>query len=423
MKKYYNYALALVATLASLSAVAQDKPQIGNGDFESWANYSDANKAPDNWNSFQTAEGQLASMVNAVQVGKSNEVRPGSTGSSSAVIWCRAVKVIIMSVPAQGNLTLGCINAGSTTAASKGNYNFSKIEDEKKSEAFTGKPDSIVAWVKYVPKKELKDYPYARMTAIIHDNNKYITYSQESDDTDENKSHVVAKAESNFESKGGKWQRLSVPFTYTENEDAQYIIINFSTNATPGKGTEGDSLYIDDIEMIYNEPEAPAPVITFVVDGETVETVTYAGEQIIAPEQKEREGYTFAWDQEVPAEPTEDMTITGTWTVNKYTVTYKLDDETVHTEEVEYGAAIPAYVYTTEDESISISEWEGEKYETMPAQDIEYNQSMIAISIKGISNETSAEVFSINGTRSNAVKSGVNIVRKANGSVVKILVK
>lgn len=241
-------------------AMAQsDKPQIPNGDFESWTKYSSSNNAPDYWNSFQTAEGGYASMAKAKQIDKSSNVRPGSTGETSCVIWCRAV----MGIPAQGNMTTGCINAGSMSAANIANYNFDKVSDETKSMKFTGRPDSIVFWTRFVPKKVIADAPTAKFSAIIHDNYQYIAYGLDSNDTEENKSHVVAKAVHQIEAKNGEWQRISVPFEYTENEvNAEYIMLNFSTNAIPGKGTAGDSLYVDDIEVIYNEPAPEGKTFT-----------------------------------------------------------------------------------------------------------------------------------------------------------------
>lgn len=240
-------------------AMAQtDKPQIPNGDFESWTKYSSSNNAPDYWNSFQTAEGGYASMAKAQQIDKSSNVRPGSTGKNSCVIWCRA----IIGIPAQGNMTTGCINAGSMNAADVKNYNFDKVSDESKSMKFTGRPDSIVFWTRFVPKKVIADAPTAKFSAIIHDNYQYIAYGLDANDTEVNKSHVVAKAVHQIESKNGEWQRISIPFEYTGNGvDAEYIMLNFSTNAIPGKGTAGDSLYVDDIEVIYNE-DVPSKTFT-----------------------------------------------------------------------------------------------------------------------------------------------------------------
>ena len=45
-----------------------------------------------------------------------------------------------------------------------------------------------------------------------------------------------------------------MPFDTTgyKATDPAYIMVNFATNSYPGKGTAGDSLYVDDVELIYN---------------------------------------------------------------------------------------------------------------------------------------------------------------------------
>lgn len=237
--------------------VAAGKTQIGNGDFEDWRGATSSNNAPDNWNSFQTAEGNFASFVKAQQVAMKEGGRPGSNGKYYVDIYSRSV----IGVPAQGNLTLGCINAGATSAADKNNYNFSKVADAKKSETIDAIPTAIKAWVKFVPGKANADYPYARIAATIHDEYNYITYGQASDDTEANKSHALAQAEQNFEA--CDWTELTIPFTLTNNAvvDGQlYIIFNASTNASPGKGQDGDHLYIDDIELVYDTDYDKVPV-------------------------------------------------------------------------------------------------------------------------------------------------------------------
>lgn len=314
MKRTVKTLLSLLAVMAFTNAAAQDKPQIGNSDFESWNNYSDNNTAPDNWNSFQTAEGNFAALVKAKQVDRSEDVRPGSAGKYSVAIYSRSVAGVV----AQGNLTLGCINAGSMTASNKNNHNFSKIEDPAKSEAFTGMPDSLVAWVKYVPAGNLPAYPYARIAATIHDGHKYITYGSASDDTPTNKGYVVAAAEANFESKGGVWQRISVPFIYTDNNDPQFIIINISTNAEPGKGTAGDYVYVDDIELIYN-PEVVTYAVSVTSESIRMGSVRVEGLKngkanegsTITITATAKKGYRFVQWSDGVTEPTRDIVVTG----------------------------------------------------------------------------------------------------------------
>lgn len=244
--------------------------QIGNGDFEDWRNVTSSNHAPSNWNSFETAEGGFASMINKQQVEMVEGGRPGSNGLYCVKIYSRDVSLAI----AQGNLTVGCINAGAMTAANKGNHNFSKITDNTKSETISKVPSAIKAWVKFVPGATNANYPNARVSATVHDAYNYITYGQASDDTDENKAHAIAQAELNFPA--CDWTEITVPFVPTGNttDDQMYIVVNFTTNAVPGEGQEGDYLYIDDVELVY--PDEPEPVIynkhiVVTVDGDKLE--------------------------------------------------------------------------------------------------------------------------------------------------------
>lgn len=240
-----------VYVLTVIDDAAAGVTQIGNGDFEDWRGVTNSNHAPDNWNSFETAEGSLASMSSAQQVQMVEDCRPGSDGLYCADIWSRTV----FGVVAQGNITTGCINAGGMTATDKNNYNYSKTSDSKKSETLSQVPTAIRFWAKFVPAAVNEAHPNAHMEAVVHDNYDYITYSDPSYESDEDKSHVIAKARKDFPTTNGEWAEFTVPFEKTDNaaNGQLHIIINLATNADPGQGQAGDHLYIDDVELLYEE--------------------------------------------------------------------------------------------------------------------------------------------------------------------------
>ena len=238
--------------LTVIDDVAAGVTQIGNGDFEDWRGVTDSIHAPNNWNSFETNEGTLASMARAQQVQMVKDGRPGSNGFYCADIYSRNV---MFGIIAQGNLTTGCINAGSMTADDTLNYNYSKISDPAKSETLSKVPTAIRFWAKFVPGKVNTEYPNAHMEAVVHDAYDYITYCKPSYESDEEKAHVLAKARMDFPSTNGEWKEFIVPFESTGvTTDGQiYIIVNLATNAVPAQGQEGDHLYVDDVELVYTE--------------------------------------------------------------------------------------------------------------------------------------------------------------------------
>ena len=250
--------ILLLAALLPCTALAQNRQQINNGDFETWT--FDGENLPNYFNSFQTSDGTWSgtgySSSNR-QVKRSTDIRPGSQGKYSCDIWARKIKVLFISAIAQGNLTTGRVHAGSTSATGSDNYNYSDRDGSNTNNGFknpcampfTGRPDSLVAWVKFVPNGTDSSHPYAKLAAIIHDDCDYRdVYNQTYDQT-----KLVATAANNTIAKTNGWKRLSIPFKYTNNSaQPKYILLSAATNAYPGGGNENDHLYIDDIELIYN---------------------------------------------------------------------------------------------------------------------------------------------------------------------------
>ena len=220
---------------------------ITNGGFEgTWSN-GEVN----GWHSFNSATGSFNSFVSG-QFEQSSDVRAGVTGHS-AKIYSKSV----LNKRANGNCTNGQINAGSTSAgdASK-NYNFSDPSNSGYNTPFAGNPDSLVFWAKYIPGggSVTDESNKARAHAVITTNARY-----QDPETGNSASVRIADATINYKATSSKgWQRLSVPFVYTQldRNSVAYMLITFSTNETPGggnsSGSSPDQVYLDDVEMVYN---------------------------------------------------------------------------------------------------------------------------------------------------------------------------
>ena len=107
--------------------------------------------------------------------------------------------------------------------------------------------------------------------------------------------------------------------------------------------------------------------VTYIVNGETykTESVAYGAEIPVVEEPAAKEGYTFCWSEIPQTMPAKDITIIGTYVANTYTVTYIVDGEFYKTESIVYGDEIPVPIkegYTF----IGLSEIPA----TMPAQNI-----------------------------------------------------
>ena len=234
-----------------LALTAQQVYQLPNPGFENWDNnYASANNEPTNWNGFPSANCTLTiggGTATQTRHERSTDIRPGSTGSYSCKIFATTVNLIISTVTANGNLTTGQINIGSSTPTDgANNYNFTKRSDANLSQPFHGKPDSISFWTKFSCPSTSQ---YARMNCILHDDydmhDPYTTTEQES--------HIVAIAVKEYQQTNGAWVEYRVPFDYNHaSSDAQYILLTFTTNKIAGAGSSSDYVWIDDITMIYH---------------------------------------------------------------------------------------------------------------------------------------------------------------------------
>ena len=221
--------------------------QLPNQSFENWHQSSGTYVEPNGWHSFESATGSLASMAGH-HISQSDDAH---SGDYSALVFSTS----IFGVVANGTMTTGRLNAGSMTAADVSNHAYADVNntdvDGNGDPFYTpmySRPDSLALWVKFKQGKANANYPYATVSAVITDGSYY------QDPEDKEYTNVVAKAKNNTVAQtNGEWVRLSMPFEYTDNDvDPAAILITASTNATPGKGSGGDQLFVDDIEFIYN---------------------------------------------------------------------------------------------------------------------------------------------------------------------------
>ena len=256
MKKFITLMI-----LSALCLGAKAQYQVDNSDFEEGWDDVTYNKItgmePKHWNSFLTGIGDLKSTACKVsQVERiQDDIRPGSTGQHSVKIFDYDVKFWGQHVAyAQGNLTTGCIKMGSMSASdagqsagSAGNYNFTDTSNDEFNQQFTGLPDAMHVWVKFVSTNS--SYK-AKATTILHTAGYYQDPAPKNNNCE---GKVVANATKTDISSSSDWQELEIPFEYsiTDGTKPAYALVSFSTNSTPGTGTGKDYMIIDDLEYIY----------------------------------------------------------------------------------------------------------------------------------------------------------------------------
>ena len=114
--------------------------------------------------------------------------------------------------------------------------------------------------------------------------------------------------------------------------------------------------------------------VTYKVDGSqygSTETYEY-GSAVVLREEPKKEGYTFSgWDHEDNfMMPADDVVIEGTYQINSYTVTYKVDGEVSgEVETYEYGAEVTLRGEPVK-EGYTFSHWSQDTGFTMPAKNM-----------------------------------------------------
>lgn len=262
MKKNIKTTLIALLALLPLGMQAQksvvkkelyEGTQILNSDFEDFHKVNNKIE-PDYWHSFATAQGLFASLTNQ-DLEQVDDTRTGSQGKSSVAIRSTSVLGFV----ANATLTTGRMNAGAMQAEDLQNHAFTEVSESTDAAGFpfyaklTERPTAISVWLKFTPQKGT---PQASLSAVITNGSRY----QEPNDKDYT-DVIVGEAKNTAIDASNDWQHLVIPFSYDEfnGGNPQAIMVTLSTNATPGAGSKGDELLIDDLELIYtHEIKIPA---------------------------------------------------------------------------------------------------------------------------------------------------------------------
>ena len=226
---------------------------IPNGGFEDWHKSSGTYQEPNAWHSFESATGKFAGSA-----GHHIEISDkGRNESKCARIY--ATTVTLFGIPlavANGTMTTGRMNAGSTTASNSANnayIDMSKTDKDGNGDPYyvslTSRPDSLVMYLQYNQGKSNSEY-HATVSAIITEG----PYYQDPEDNNKN-DKAVAKAKNNtIAATNGNWERISIPFVYEDNNaEPKAILVTISTNAKAGTGNDGDEVLVDDLTLVYND--------------------------------------------------------------------------------------------------------------------------------------------------------------------------
>jgi len=243
--------------------------QIPNSDFEQWHSVGGGRQEPGaegstySWHSFGTCY-TTSFWTQAARTSSTLTVGTRDGGGNCAVITAKQVAWAV----ANGTMTTGRLQAGSTTASDKANHSemtIGKTWDDDYNQygpfyvTLKAKPDAIKSWMKV---ELLRTSDRATISAAITDG----TYYQEPED--DTYTNVAALARDKNIANCG-WTEFTHTFdydSYPSTVEAKAIMVTYSTNADPGTGSDGDKVSIDDVELVYN-----AAISNIALNGVTLE--------------------------------------------------------------------------------------------------------------------------------------------------------
>lgn len=180
----------------------------------------------------------------------SSDIRPRSKGKKSTYIkvvtagWqhYKAGKWSpVQTSEVMGSLTTGALYYDDDKTNTKSCI-YTHTGKRSKRWEFTGRPDSVVFWVK----KGANGGRPADFTMYLHNNAKL-------EDRNPNGTSVgTVIGSASCKITNTDWQRISLPIAYASNETPAYLLASFTAGNNFREVVEGDELYVDDMMFIYN---------------------------------------------------------------------------------------------------------------------------------------------------------------------------
>lgn len=235
--------------------------QIANADFENWTDDENA-KIAEGWNSFDTAAGLFASFASLSPMPQKIEGYKGN--------GVRIVSKDLWVAYANGNITTGHINMGSTNPADATNYNFTDRTDVNGNMPFAGRPDAFEVYARFTPgtakaatDEAEQEQPalQGRVQLILHKDAAYHDPElAEMADEKVGSANVLIPATE-------EWTKFTGEFSYTTDEapEVQYLLASATTNPVPG-ASKDDQLDLDELRLIYY-----STLKDLQIDGKTIE--------------------------------------------------------------------------------------------------------------------------------------------------------
>lgn len=248
----------LLLPFIALSPLVFGQSQPENAGFEgAWEDVPGAEDEPEQWSSLKTADalGGVAPVV----MFQSDDAH---TGSKSV----RLKNVESFGVVANGIMTNGIVHADFDP---ENGYVYTDESNADWNTAFTGRPDSVVAWIKYDPTPGDR----GKIEVLLH---KAGTVGKlpETGATD----HWVGKARFDVETAHADWTRISAPFTYFSADNPDYILFVITSGDSTIALVDSEMI-VDDIELIYSDASIDQEKLDLQVyanaTGLTVKTTDY----------------------------------------------------------------------------------------------------------------------------------------------------